>query len=93
MLRPLHDNVVLEKEKVENKTASGIILSDKPKEAPSIGKIIAVGEGEIVDGKRVPLNLKADDKVIYKKYGGTEVEIEGKEYLIISGKDILAVIE
>ena len=93
MLKPLHDNVVLEKEKVETKTASGIILTDKPKEQPSIGKVIAVGEGEIGDGKLVPLNLKTGDKVIYKKYGGTEVTVNEEEYLIVSAKDILAVIE
>lgn len=93
MLKPLHDNVILEKEKVENKTASGIILSDKPKEQPSVGRVLAVGEGEIVDGKLVPLSIKANDKVIFKKYGGTEVTIDEQEYLIISAKDILAVIE
>ncbi len=93
MLKPLHDNVVLEKEKVENKTASGIILSDKPKEQPSVAKVLAVGEGEIVDGKLVPLSIKVNDKVIFKKYGGTEVTIDDQEFLIISAKDILAVIE
>lgn len=93
MLKPLHDNVVLEKEKIENKTASGIILSDKPKEQPSVARVLAVGEGEIVDGKLVPLSIKVNDKVIFKKYGGTEIKLDDQEYLIVSAKDILAVIE
>ena len=93
MLKPLHDNVILEKEKVENKTASGIILSEKPKEQPSVAKVVAVGEGEVVDGKVVPMNVAVGDKVIFKKYGGTEVKIDDQEYLIISVKDILAIVE
>lgn len=93
MLKPLHDNVILEKEKVENKTASGIILSEKPKEQPSVATVVAVGEGEVVDGKVVPMNVAVGDKVIFKKYGGTEVKIDDQEYLIISVKDILAIVE
>lgn len=93
MLKPLHDNVILEKEKVENKTASGIILSEKPKEQPSVATVVAVGDGEVVDGKVVPMNVAVGDKVIFKKYGGTEVKIDDQEYLIISVKDILAIVE
>lgn len=93
MLKPLHDNVILEKEKVENKTASGIILSEKPKEQPSTAVVIAVGDGEVADGKIIPMNVKVGDRVIFKKYGGTEVKIDDNEYLIVSEKDILAIIE
>lgn len=93
MLKPLHDNVVLKKEKEENKTASGIILSDKPKELPSFARVVAVGEGIIVDGKLVLPPVKVNDRVIFKKYGGTEVEFENQEYLIVSSKDILAIVE
>lgn len=93
MLKPLHDNVILEKEKVENKTASGIILSDKPKEQPSVAKVIAVGEGEVIDGKVIPMHVSVGDKVIFKRYGGTEVTIDDQDYLIVSQKDILAIVE
>ncbi|HHU56521.1 MAG TPA: co-chaperone GroES [Acholeplasmataceae bacterium] len=93
MLKPLHDNVVLKKEKVEQKTASGIILTGDVKEEPSYATVVAVGEGAYVDGKKVPLTVKVGDKVVFKKYSTTEVKIEEEEYLIISEKDILAIIE
>lgn len=93
MLRPLQDYVVLEKVKEEVKTASGIILTEKPKDEPSTGIVIAIGEGKIVDGKRFPISLKEGEKVIYKKFAGTEVSNEGKKYLLISVDDILAVVE
>ena len=94
MLRPLHDYVVLEKAKEEVKTQSGIILTTgEAKDAPSIGVVIAVGPGKTEDGKLVPIELSAGQKVIYKKYSGTEVSYEKKEYLLISAADILAVVE
>lgn len=93
MLRPLHDNVVLKKEKVEKKTASGIILTGDVKEQPSFASVIAVGEGAIVDGKLMPLSVKVGDKVVYKKYSTTEFKFEEEEYLIIAEKDILAILE
>ncbi len=93
MLRPLHDYVVLEKVKEETKTESGIILSGKPKEEPSQGIVVAVGPGETVDGKVVPIELKVGEKVIYKKYSGTELTIDKVDYLLITAKDIMAVLE
>ncbi len=93
MLRPLHDYVVLEKVKEEEKTQSGIILTEKPKDQPSKGLVIAVGPGKTEDGTLVPVDLKAGQKVIYKKYSGTEVTEDKKDYLLIKAEDILAVIE
>jgi chaperonin GroES len=93
MLKPLHDNVVLKKEKLEKKTASGIILSGDAKEQPSFASVAAVGEGNRVDGKLVPLTVKIGDKVVYKKYSATEIKVGEEEYLIIAEKDILAVLE
>lgn len=93
MLRPLHDNVVIKKAKEESKTSSGIILSDKPKEEPSIGIVVEVGPGKMVDKELVKVDLKKDQKVIFKRYGGTEVKVDNEDYLIISANDILAVIE
>lgn len=93
MLKPLHDNVVLKKEKVEQKTASGIILTGDAKEEPNYATVYAVGDGAVVDGKKVPLTVKVGDKVVYKKYATTEFKFEEEEYLIINEKDILAIIE
>ena len=94
MLRPLHDYVVLEKVKEEEKTQSGIILTtSKAKDEPSRGVVLAVGPGITEDGKLVPVGLEAGQNVIYKKYSGTEVTVDKKEYLLISAKDILAVVE
>ncbi len=93
MLKPLHDYVVLEKVKEEEVTKSGIILTDKPKDQPSKGVVIAVGPGKSEDGKLVPIGLEAGQKVIYKKYSGTEVTEEKKDYLLIKAEDILAIIE
>jgi chaperonin GroES len=93
MLRPLHDNVVLKKEKVEKTTASGIILTGDVKEQPSVAEVVAVGEGSIVDGKRQPLTVKVGDRVVYKKYSTTEFKFEEEEYLVIAEKDILAIVE
>jgi chaperonin GroES len=93
MLKPLHDNVVLKKEKVEKKTASGIILTGDVKEQPSFAEVIAVGSGLIVDGKLVPPMVKIGDKVVYKRYSTTEFKFEEEEYLIIAEKDILAIID
>lgn len=94
MLKPLYDNVILEKEEVEKKTASGIILSETTKEMPSVGKVVAVGEG-LIDEKGIlqPVKVKVNDRVVYKKYTTTEFKLNDKEYLIVSEKDILAIIE
>ncbi len=93
MLKPLHDNVVLKKEKVEKTTASGIILTGDVKEQPSVAEVVAVGEGALVDGKLQPLTVKVGDRVVYKKYSTTEFKFEEEEYLVIAEKDILAIVE
>lgn len=93
MLKPLHDNVVLKKEKVEQKTPSGIILTKDVQEEPDYAKVVAVGEGKLVDGKLIPLNVKVNDRVVFKQYSTTKIKFAEEEYLIISEKDILAIIE
>jgi len=93
MLLPLHDNVVLKKEKVEKQTASGIVLTGDVKETPSVATIVAVGNGAYLDGKLVPLTVKVGQKVVYKKYSTTEFKFEDEEYLIIKENDILAIVE
>ncbi|MBR2067610.1 MAG: co-chaperone GroES [Solobacterium sp.] len=93
MIKPLHDYVVLEKCKEEEKTQSGIILTDKPKDQPSRGKVISVGPGKVEDGKNVKIDLKKGQEVIYKKYSGTEITDKNKEYLLIKAEDILAIVE
>jgi chaperonin GroES len=93
-LRPLGDRVVVKAAPHEEKTKGGLVLPDTVKEKPIEGIVVAVGAGKINDdGKRTPIDLKADDKVIYSKYSGTEVKIDGEEYLVISERDILAVVE
>ena len=94
MLKPLHDYVVLEKCKEEVKTKSGIILTTgEAKDAPSMGVVVAVGPGKMEDGKLVPIGLEKDEKVIYKKYSGTEVKLDEEEYIIVRQNDILAIVE
>mgnify|MGYP005936686551 FL=1 len=80
-------------EKAEEKTASGIILTDKNTEKPTVGKVLAVNNGHEVDGKHVECCVKVNDRVIYEKYGGTEVKIDGQEYLLVPESKIMAVIE
>ncbi|MDR2007184.1 MAG: co-chaperone GroES [Acidaminococcales bacterium] len=93
-LKPLADRVIIEVLAKEEKTKSGIVLPDSAKEKPQEGKIIAVGSGKILEnGQRIPIDVKAGDKVIFSKYAGTEVKVDEKEYLILSERDILAVIE
>ena len=93
MLKPLGDRVVIRVLEQESKTASGIFLPDTAKEKPSQGEVIAVGPGKLQDdGTRVALDVKAGDKIIFSKYAGTEVKFEGVEYLIVSERDILAII-
>jgi chaperonin GroES len=93
MLKPLHENIVLKKEKTEKKTASGIILTGDQKETPDFAMVVAVGEGLLIDGKRKVPEVKIGDKVVYKKYSTTEIKIDEEEYLIIAEKDILAIIK
>ena len=93
-LVPLGDRLIVEPKGHEEKTTSGIFLPDTAKEKPQEGKVVAVGEGKFTEeGKRLPMQVKVNDAVIYGKYSGTEVKIEGKEYLILSEKDILAIVK
>lgn len=89
-LEPLGDRVIVEPGEGEEKTASGIVIPDTAKEKPQEGKVLAVGPGRYEEGKLVPLDVKPGDTVIYSKYGGTEVKVGGKDYLILSERDILA---
>ncbi|MBM3695156.1 MAG: co-chaperone GroES [Actinobacteria bacterium] len=92
-LQPLGDRVVVKpKEDLEARTKSGLVIPDTAKEKPQLGEVLAVGPGEYQEGKRVPLDVKVGDKVVYSKYGGTEVKLEGEEYLILSSRDLLAVV-
>ena len=92
-IRPLADRVVIKIVEAEEKTASGIVLPGTAKEQPQMAEVVEVGPGGIVDGKEVYMELKVGDKVIYSKYAGTEVKLEGKEYIILRQNEILAVVE
>ena len=93
-LRPLGDRVVIQPTPREEMTKTGIVLPDTAKEKPQEGKILAAGPGRILeDGKREPMDVKKGDKVLYAKYAGTEFKLDGDELLIVSQKDILAVVE
>ncbi|MEP9409983.1 MAG: co-chaperone GroES [Candidatus Brocadia sp.] len=94
MIRPLDDRVVIEPMEAEEKTPGGIVLPDTAKEKPMKGKVVAVGDGKMLEsGKRAELLVKKGDKVLYGKYAGTEVTLDGKEYLVMRESDILAKIE
>ena len=89
--RPLHDRVVISRLEGEAKTKGGIIIPDTAKEKPQEGTVLAVGPGRYDDsGKRIPIDVAEGDVVIYSKYGGTEVKYAGKEYLLLSARDVLA---
>ncbi|AVX20443.1 MAG: co-chaperone GroES [Bacillota bacterium] len=93
MLKPLGDRVVLKLIEQEQRTESGIVLPDTAKEKPQQGEVVAVGSGRILDnGQRVELEVKVGDKVIFSKYAGTEVKVDGEEYLIVNERDILAIL-
>lgn len=93
-IRPLQDRVIVQRLEEEEKTKGGIIIPDTAKEKPMQGKIVAVGKGKVdEDGKASPLDVKVGDRVLFSKYAGTEVKIEGEEYLIMREDDILGVIE
>lgn len=90
-LKPLEDRVIVKTVESEDMTASGIVLPDTAQEKPQRGNVMAVGEGRIDEqGKRIPLDVSEGDEVIYSKYGGTEVKVEGEEVLILKASDILA---
>jgi len=93
VIKPLGDRVVVKRIEEEPKTKGGIVLPDTAKEKPQKGKVIAVGTGRILEnGQRVPLEVKEGDIVVFAKYGGTEIEIDGEEYVILSERDLLAVL-
>ena len=89
-LKPLGDRVIVRTVDQEDVTASGILLPDTAQERPQRGVVLAVGDGRVIDGERIPLEVSDGDEVIYSKYGGTEVKLEGEEVLILSENDILA---
>ena len=92
-IKPLEDRIVVQANDAESTTASGLVIPDTAKEKPQEGTVLAVGPGRFEDGNRVPLDVKVGDKVLYSKYGGTEVKYSGEEYLVLSARDVLAVIE
>jgi chaperonin GroES len=93
-LRPLDDRVIIEQVDAEDKTSGGIYLPDTAKEKPMIGKVVAVGPGKLQDdGKRAPMSVKKKDEVVYGKYMGNDVEIDGKKYVILRESDLLGVVE
>ena len=93
-LKPLEDRIVVQALEAEQTTASGLVIPDTAKEKPQEGKVISVGPGRTDDkGARIPLDVKAGDLVIFSKYGGTEVKYGGQEYLILSARDVLAIVE
>ena len=89
-IKPLEDRIVVQAVEAETTTASGIVIPDTAKEKPQEGSVVAVGPGRFDDGTRVPMDVAVGDKVIYSKYGGTEVKVDGDEYLILSARDVLA---
>jgi len=93
-LRPLDDKVVIKQLEAEEKTTGGIILPDTAKEKPQIGKVVAVGPGKVLDdGKRSEITVKKNDEVIYAKYIGNDVEIDGEKYVILRESDVLGIVE
>ncbi len=92
-LKPLGDRVVIKQLEAEEKTKSGIVLPTQSKEKPQEAEIVAVGPGANVDGKVVPMQVSVGERVIYSKYAGTEVKVDGEEYIIVKESDILAIVE
>ena len=92
-IKPLGDRVVIKKLEAESTTKSGIVLTGTAKEQPQEAKVMAVGPGAVVDGKRVEMEVKVGDKILYSKYAGTDVKVAGEEYIILRQDDILAIVE
>lgn len=93
-IRPLQDRVIVKRVEEEEKTKGGIIIPDTAKEKPQEGQIIAVGPGKVTDeGKKIPMEVKAGDRVLFGKYSGSEIKMDGEEYLIMREDDILGIIE
>ena len=92
--RPLHDRVLVRRVEAEEKSAGGIIIPDTAKEKPQRGKVVAAGNGKIADdGKRIALDVKSGDRILFGKYSGNEVKIDGDDYLILREEDVLAILE
>ena len=92
-LKPLGDRIVVKpQDEEESRTASGLVIPDTAKEKPQLGEVLAIGPGEIKDGERIPMDVNVGDVVFYSKYGGTEVKVEGEDLLILSARDVLAVL-
>jgi chaperonin GroES len=92
-LKPLGDRVLVRPVEEEETTASGIVLPDTAKEKPQKGKILAAGDGKLEDGKRIPLDVSEGDEVLYSKYGGTDITVDGEDLLVLRESDILAKVE
>ncbi|GAA2718441.1 co-chaperone GroES [Actinocorallia aurantiaca] len=93
-LKPLEDRIVVQPLEAETTTASGLVIPDTAKEKPQEGTVVAVGPGRVDDkGARVPVDVSVGDVVLYSKYGGTEVKYSGEEYLVLSARDVLAIVE
>ena len=93
-IRPLHDRILVKRMEEQEVRKGGIIIPDTAKEKPQEGKVIAVGNGKVTeDGKRIPLDVKAGDKILFGKYSGNEVKIEDEEYVILREEDVLAILE
>ena len=92
-IKPLEDRIVIKQVEAEQTTASGLVIPDSAKEKPQEGEVVAVGPGRVSDnGTRIPLDVAVGDMVIYSKFGGTEVKVSGDDYLVLSARDILAVV-
>ena len=93
-IRPLHDRILVQRIDEETKTKGGIIIPDTAKEKPQEGKVVAVGKGKVTeDGKLQPLDVKKGDRILFSKYAGTEVQVEGDEHIIIREDDVLGILE
>ena len=92
-IKPLGDRVVIQKLEAETTTKSGILLTGTAKEQPQEAEVVAIGPGAMVEGKRVPMDVEVGNKVLYSKYVGTDVKVDGEEYIILKQDDILAIVE
>ncbi|NCB42838.1 MAG: co-chaperone GroES [Clostridia bacterium] len=92
-IKPLGDRVLIKRLEAEEKTKSGIVLPGTAKEQPQMAEVIAVGPGGVVEGKEIKMEVKSGDKVIFSKYAGTEIKMDGEEYMLLSQKDILAIVQ
>jgi chaperonin GroES len=93
-IKPLHDRIIVERIEEETKTAGGLIIPDTAKEKPQQGKVVAVGKGKVTeDGKVLSMDVKEGDRILFGKYSGTEVKLDGKEYLIMREDDVLGIVQ